>query len=255
MTIFKQRSLGTLCGACIVTLVALGFSAAPARAQSFIFPPEVTFIADGKYTGTLVIDGKTMPITGSIAYLVSGPTRYLHISVDTEGQLITSDTWLVQTATAINQWEIVSTDPTTCRKEVLSEKSYPQCSTFVGGGWPRTQRGVYVLQCPKPATVQGNKVTLQSIATLSPTNQLVSMQQDITITGQNGDSPSNLTPVFTGPLGTVLVTSSILITMTEQGTTPPIPSDFNRPDICNASNSTQGENENLCTGTIPNICF
>ena len=35
MSIFKQRGLvGTLCGACIVTLVALGFGAAPARAQT-----------------------------------------------------------------------------------------------------------------------------------------------------------------------------------------------------------------------------
>jgi len=52
------------------------------------------------------------------------------------------------------------------------------------------------------------------------------------------------------------------ITMTSQGTTRPVPSDFNRPSICNSNN--QGENDNsqsnaavgpVCMGTIPNICF
>jgi hypothetical protein len=116
------RSLvGTLCGACIVTLVALGFGAAPARAQTFTpLPPQVAFISNGKYTGTLIVDGKTMPITGAIEYL-TGDIHYLKIEVDptTGAQLITSDTWLTQTATAIKQWEIVSTDPTTCRREVV----------------------------------------------------------------------------------------------------------------------------------------
>jgi hypothetical protein len=247
------RGLVGTFGACIVTLVAFCFSAAPARAQNFTpIPPVVAFISNGKFTGTLVIEGKTLPITGSIAYLVSGPTRYLHISVDTEGQLITSDTWLVQTATAINEWEIVSTDPTTCRKEVLSGKSIPQCD----GPWAATPRHVWVQQfCT--ATVQGNKATLEEVAQTTASNQLALLQEGITITGQNGDSPSNLTPVPTptGILGTVLVTSSFTLNITSQDTTQPVPSDFTPPSICNASDATQGVNENLCTGTIPNICF
>ena len=89
MTIIKHRDIcglvGTLCGACIVTLVALGFGAAPARAQTFTplpLPPQVAFISNGKYTGTLQIQGMTLPITGTLAYL-TGFTEYLHISVDT----------------------------------------------------------------------------------------------------------------------------------------------------------------------------
>jgi hypothetical protein len=73
----------------------LDFSAAPARAQNFTpFPPQLIFIPkDGKYTGTLVIEGKTLPITGTLEYSNPGTGEIdLKISVDTEGQLITSDT-------------------------------------------------------------------------------------------------------------------------------------------------------------------
>jgi hypothetical protein len=133
----------------------------------------------------------------------------------------------------------------------LSGGSYPQCDK-----WSRTPRGEYLQTCT--VTTQGNKTTLKKSVTLNAINQLVQMRVGAVITGQNsqGDSPSNLTPVNLGAYGVDFpVTSAILITMASQGNTPPVPSDFNRPDICNASNATQGENENLCTGTIPNICF
>jgi hypothetical protein len=46
MTIIKHRDIrglvGTLCVACIVTLVALGFGTAPARAQTPL-PPNICF--------------------------------------------------------------------------------------------------------------------------------------------------------------------------------------------------------------------
>jgi hypothetical protein len=199
MTIIKHRDIcglvGTLCGACIVTLVALGFGAAPARAQQNFnpLPPQVAFINNGKYTGTLLIEGKTLPITGTLAFL-AGVTEYLHISVDTEGQLITSDTWEILSPTpVINEWEIVSTDPTTCRKEVLSGASFPQCTA-----WSRNARGVYYQKCT--VTAQGNKATSDTAVVLSSDNKLVSLREDTTITGENGDSPSNLTPVI-NPLG------------------------------------------------------
>jgi len=258
MTIFKQHdirgSVGTLCGACIVTLVALGFGAAPARAQNFTpLPPQVKFIKDGKFTGTLLIEGKTLPITGAIDYL-TGDTQYLKISVDREGQLITSDTWLKQTSTAINQWEIVSTDPTTCRKEVLSGASYPQCNA-----WSRNSNGLYVQKCT--VTAQGNKTTLDRVVQLSSDNQLVQMTENATITGENGNSPSNLTPVINplGPPGSfIFVTDSLTITMTEQGTVPPIPpnvpnlpSPFNLPSICNASNANQGKTKTYARAQSP----
>jgi len=112
MTIIKQR--GTLCGACIVTL-ALGFGAAPAWAQQNFnpLPPQVRFISNGKFTGTLQTRRlpHPLPITGTIAYL-TGDIEYEKISVDTPRDIpITSNTWLKQTSTDINEWETVSTFP------------------------------------------------------------------------------------------------------------------------------------------------
>jgi hypothetical protein len=207
--------VSTLCGACIVTFVALGFGAAPARAQSFTpLPPQVAFISNGKYTGTLETQGMTLPITGTVAYL-TGQINYLKISVDTGGQQITSNSWVITTPTVINKWEIVSTHPTTCRTKVLSGDSYPQCTA-----WSETN-GIWSRECT--VTAQGNKTTLNFLARLSPNNQLVSLQEIATL-GENDNSQGNETDLV----------DSVTITMTSQGTTPPVPSDFNRPSICNA---------------------
>jgi len=260
MTIIKQRGLvGTLCGACIVTLVALCFSAAPARAQQNFspLPPQVAFISDGKFTATLDQGNGPLPLTGSIAYL-TGQIQYEKISVDTEGQLITSNSWLVQTNQSINQWEIVSTFPNTCRQEVLSGASYPQCTA-----WARTPRGIYVQKCT--VTAQGNKTTLENVVQLSTDNKLVQMTEYTTVEDENGDSQGNLIKVKPDPLtgGVIFVSDILRITMTSQGTTPPVPSDFNRPDICppatdvptDTGNDNSQGNDLGCTGTIPNVCF
>ena len=243
MTIIKQRTLvGTLCGACIVTLVALCFSAAPARAQQNYnpLPPQVAFISNGKFTGTLQIQGNgPFPIKGSIAYL-TGDIEYLRISVVTEtGQQLTSDSWEVETTTVINEWEVpVSTFPTTCLNEVLTGASYPQCTP-----WTPTNVKMHIYSQECTVTAQGNKTTLKSSAQLSSDNKLVKLQLNANSTGDNSQGTDFLT-----------------ITMTSQGTTPPVPSDFNRPNICNAptaynpSENDQG-NEPVCTGTIPSICF
>ena len=207
MTIIKHRDIcglvGTLCGACTVTLVALGFGAAPARAQTFTpLPPQVKFIGNGKYTGTLQTQGLTLPITGTLEYL-AGQIDYLHISVDTEGQ-ITSNSWLTVIPTVINEWEIVSTFPRTCRKEVLSGASYPQCTAW-------SQTGPHSLECTVKA--QDNKATLNIFALLSAANQLVALQENTTIKGENDNSQGNESDI----------TNSFTITMTEQGTTPQYP--------------------------------
>jgi hypothetical protein len=254
MRIFKQHNIrglvGTLCGACIVTLVALGFGTAPARAQQNFnpLPPQVKFISNGKFTGTLKTQGNTLPLIGKIAYL-TGDIAYLKIEVDPTGaQLITSDTWLVETNQSINEWEIVSTSPNTCRQEVLS----PRCTA-----WARTPRGLYFQKCT--VTAQGNKTSLQNVVTLTPDNKLVQMSQSATVEDEDGNTqgtfPVNDPLSLTG--GVIFVTDILTITMTEQGTTPPVPADFNRPDICNAptANNQNDNNELGCTGTIPNICF
>ena len=90
------------------------------------------------------------------------------------------------------------------------------------------------------------------------------MSQSATVEDEDGNTQGTF-PVqdplsLTG--GVINVTDVLTITMTSQGTTPPVPSDFNRPDICNAPTvSNQSQNDNSqgndlgCTGTIPNICF
>jgi len=94
--------------------------------------------------------------------------------------------------------------------------------------------------------VEGNKVTLCSAVQLSTDNKLVQMTE-ATI-GENDSCPRSGTP-----------TESLTITMTSQGTTPPVPSDFNLPSVCNAPNgnnqNSQGNEEEQCTDTIPGICL
>jgi hypothetical protein len=171
----------------------------------FTFPPQVVFISNGQYSGTLQSQGVTLPITGTLAYL-SGSTQYIKLGVsgDIGGQPTTSDSWVTTTPTVINEWDILSTDPTTCREKVFSGDSYPQCSA-----WSRTPDGPYALECT--VTVQGNQATLEILASLSADNKLVQLQENTTISG---------------------VTDSITINMTDQGTTPPALSDFDLPSIC-----------------------
>jgi hypothetical protein len=175
----------------------------------------------------------TLPIAGSLAYL-TGSTVYLKLEVlfDTGGQQITRDSWVIVTPTAINEWDVVSTDPTICRKVVLSGASYPQCTS-----WSRTPRGLYISECTIAA--QGNKVaTFDFSVQLSTDNKLVQMVENTTIDG---------------------MTDSTLLTMTSQGTTPPIPSDFNLPSSCSApdgndqvkNDNSQGMGQLLGTGKIP----
>jgi len=172
----------------------------------FTFPPQLAFVSNGKYEGSLQTQGLTLPITGTLAYLTGSIDYFkLHVSVDIGGQQITTDSWETITPTVINEWEIVSTDPRKCRKEVLSGDSYPQCTA-----WDETANETYSLECT--ITVQGNKATLDILTDLSADNKLVQQQEDTTIGG---------------------MTDSIAIMMTEQGNTPPIPGDFALPSICN----------------------
>lgn len=176
--------VGTLCGFASDTIPKTPF---------FLFPPQVAFISNGQYTGTLQTQGMTLPITGTLAYL-SGSSQLikLDVSPDTGGQQITSDSWVTSTPTVIDEWQIVSTDPTTCRKEVLSRGLYPQCTA-----WNLTASNTWSLECT--VTAQGNKGTLDISAVLNLENKLVQWQEDTTISG---------------------MTESITVIMTEQGNTP-----------------------------------
>jgi len=72
-----------------------------------------------------------------------------------------------------------------------------------------TPRGIYISECT--VTVQGDQATFDFKAQLTADNKLAQLSEIITIGG---------------------MTDSLTITMTEQGTTPPIPSDFNLPSSC-----------------------
>jgi hypothetical protein len=168
------------------------------------FPPVVKFI-NGQYAGTIETQGKTLPITGTVEYLTGTSPLIKLVTVNTGGQQITSDSWVTSTPTVINEWEIVSTDPTTCRKEVFSGDSYPQCTPWNQSG------NAWSLGCT--VTVQGKKAALNIMAVVNSGNQLVQLQEKTTIGGRTG---------------------SITIQVTSQSTTPPPASDFDLPSICNA---------------------
>jgi hypothetical protein len=170
-------------------------------------PPPVQSVNSGFLTGALQIRGVTLPFTGTLDYLASGGSQNIKLSIDTAaaGQPITSDSWVTITPTGINAWEIVSTDPTTCRKEVLSGDSYPQCT-------PWNQVG-NALSLGCTVTVQGKKATLNILAVTNSNNQLVQLQENTTISG---------------------ITGSTIIQVTSQSTTPPPASDFALPSICPA---------------------
>jgi len=177
----------------------------------------------------------TLPITGTLDYL-SGITQYmkLEVLVDTRGEQVTSDSWVTSTSTVVNEWEIVSSDPTTCGMEVFSGDSYPQCSA-----WKRTPRGTYTLECT--VTVEDIKTTVDFSAVLSGDNKLVQMQENSTtwfFDGKRWKWPG--------------MKDAITITMTEQSNSPPSPSDFALPSICDGS---EGNEVGQCTGTIPSICL
>jgi hypothetical protein len=96
-------------------------------------------------------------------------------------------------------------------------------------------------------TAQGKQATVNTAVQLTPDNKFVQMSQEAVITDEKDNSQ---------------VVNGFTIIVTSQGPTRPVPSDFNRPSICNSNN--QGENDNsqsnaavgpVCMGTIPNICF
>jgi hypothetical protein len=143
----------------------------------------------------------TVPIAGTVEYL-SGSTQLIKNSIDT--QQITTDSWATITPTVIDEWEIVSTDPTTCTQEVVAGDNYPQCGPWKqsGNDWSVTCTGI------------GHKATDITAVTNSG-NQLVQLTDTSKISG------------MTTPTTTIQVTS--------QSSTPPPASDFTVPGICNAS--------------------
>jgi hypothetical protein len=214
--------VGTLCG--------FG-GGAPALAQNLPpLPPQVAFISNGVFTGTIQTQGMTLPITGTLAYL-TGDTQYLklQVSFDTGGQPITRNSWAKSTPTVITEWDIVSTEPTACREEVFSGPSYPQCTA-----WSRNPAtGLYISDCT--VTVQPKMATFDFSVKLTNDNKLAELTEKTTIGG---------------------MTDSLTITMTSQGTTPPVPSDFNPPSSCSTPDNhgndhSQGNDAGHGRGTIP----
>jgi hypothetical protein len=167
------------------------------------FPPVVKFI-NGQYTGSLQAQGMNVSFTGTLEYL-SGSTQLVkNSSVDTQ---ITTDSWATITPTVINEWEIVSTDPTSCTQEVLAGDNYPQCML----PWQQTTSNTWSLTC----TGIGHKATLGIMAVTNSGNQLISLTETTAIS--------------------TMTTSTTTIQVTSQASTPPPASDFTLPGICSAS--------------------
>jgi hypothetical protein len=162
-------------------------------------PPPVQSVNSGFLTGALQIRGVTLPFTGTLDYLASGGSQNIKLSIDTAaaGQPITSDSWVTITPTGINAWEIVSTDPTTCRKAVLSPA---QCAA-----WQNPSLNIWSHACT--VTVQGNQATFESVFTLTQGQLLDSLSTTIkgvtdSVTTITVDSQANFSPntsVFTRP--------------------------------------------------------
>jgi hypothetical protein len=204
-----------------VLTVPLSQGTAIAQTPFSPFPPVVKFI-NGQYGGTLQTPGMTLPITGTLEYLSgSSPLIKLEVSGDTGGQ---ETTWVTSTPTVITEWEIASTDPTSCVNGVLSGHSYPQCTAWqqTGNSWS--------LKC-----TQGNNATLDIVAVTNSANQLVQWQENSTINGK--------------------AKASLDISVQSQSSTPPPASDFVLPSIC-PTGTNQGENDKgQCTATIPSVCL
>jgi len=170
-------------------------------------PPQVAFISKGKFTGTFRTGLGTLVTSGSIDYL-AGATEYEHRTVILEFGLETTDTWEVETSAQIDTWEVADVVPDTCLHQTFSESdgTYPQCTAWTVNGL-----GVYFQNC----TIFFDAVSVADLSVavvLNAQNQLVSYNDQIKILGQFVEGET--------------------VTMNEQGNSPPSPSDFGRPSLC-----------------------
>jgi len=174
-------------------------------------PPQVQFISDGKFVGTLRTQVGSLPTRGSIVYLAGkndGDTEYEKREVILEFGLEQTNTWEVETPEKIDTWEVASIDPETCFHQTFSEGdgSYPDCTP-----WLVDSRGVFFQNC----TIHWDIVDVADLSVavvLSPTNQLVEYHDQIFLLGQFVEGET--------------------VRMASQGTAPPSPSDFARPSVC-----------------------
>jgi len=171
-------------------------------------PPIVSFV-NGQFTGTLITQGLTVPISGTLEYLQAGTTEQIktHIVANANGQQIISDTWEVVTATSINSWAISSTDPTTCDRNSLAGDSYPKCDS-----WKQTG-GQWYLSCT--VTVSGTQAQADISALVNANKQLLAFQENTTVSGQ------------------LLTTEDVRIG--SQSLSPPPQVDFNLPALCKSA--------------------
>jgi len=181
-------------------------------------PPQVAFISSGQLVGTIRTNIGSLPTKGSISYLAAvnpGDTEYEKREVIIEFGLEQTNTWEVETNSQIDTWEITNIDPTTCFHQTFDEASgtYPQCTA-----WTKTPGGQYLQNC----TISLDSIQLADLSVavvLSDKNQLVSYNDQIMAFGQFVEGET--------------------VTMTQQGSTPPSPSDFTRPSACDGSLSKQ----------------
>jgi len=176
-------------------------------------PPQVAFISNGKFTGTLRTQFGTFVTKGTIDYLAAanpGDTEYEQREVVLEFGLETTSTWEVETKDQIDTYEMTDLADT-CLHQTFTETdgTYPQCTA-----WTQNRNGAYLQNC----TIYYSSVDVADLSVavvLSAKNQLVSYNDQIILFGQFVEGET--------------------VTMTEQGSVAPVPSDFPIPPECTSS--------------------
>ena len=188
----------------------------------------IDFVSGGPSSGTFTING----FAGTIA---AAPETG-------QAQTFANYSWVTSTPTVTNEWEIASTDPTTCGKAALSGDFFVDFAGDLGSNsktvkvsqctaWQNPSLNQWSRECT--VTMQGNKATLDILAVLSGT-LLISLQENTT--GED-------------------MTDSLTLTVDSQGSFAPDSSVFNLPSICTPPNGNNQGNEGQCTGTLPSICL
>jgi len=201
--------------ACIVALILITLNAYSAQKNYNPLPPQVAFISNGRFRGTIRSQFGELQTRGHIAYLAGKtPADFEYerreLQVDLIGGIIEiTNTWEVETPSKIDTWEITSVLPDDCFLQTFAGEQFPTCDP-----WVRTSEGLYLQNCT--IFLDGIDLAHLSIAVvLSASNQLVSYTDSITLVGEFIESET--------------------LYMESQGSVPPTVVDFTRPSICNSA--------------------
>jgi len=173
-------------------------------------PPQVKFVSNAQFSGTLRTPLGSFPTTGTLSYLSAaqtGGTEYEKREVIVEFGLEQTNTWEVETQAQIDTWEISSLIPDVCFHQTFDQGSgtYPECTP-----WTQNSQGAYIQNC---SIAYGIRLADLSVAVLlNSASQLHTYHDQIFL------------------LGNFVEGETVLVGM--QGSSPLEPPAFNRPSSC-----------------------